>query len=723
MNDEQTITIDGRPVPIEGERNLLEMIRKSGIDIPTFCYHSELSVYGACRLCIVDIEGRGIVASCSQPPEPGLVVKTSTAEIREMRKMTIELLLADHDKSCPTCPKSAMCRMQDIARRLGVDKVRFDATRKPQTVDASSPSLVRDPNKCILCGDCVRLCAEIQGIGAIDFAHRGALAAVAPAFNKDLNAVECVYCGQCARVCPTGALTPKSEVDAVWKSLHDTKKKVVAQIAPAVRVAIGEAFGMPAGTVATGQIVTALRRMGFDKVFDTSFTADLTVIEEANEFLKRKLKGERLPQFTSCCPGWVKYAEQFYPGLLPNLSSCKSPQQMFGSLAKETLPQTFGIDRRDLVVVSIMPCTAKKAEAKLDKFNHEGAPDVDHVLTTQELARMIEEAGLDFVNLEPGSLDLPFGFKTGAGMIFGNSGGVTEAVLRYAVRQVTQKELENVEFHDVRGEDGLREASIAVGDITLKLAIVHGLANAQRVADRVRAGKSDYDLIEVMACPGGCVGGAGQPIPKHFGDRQQRTQGLYNADRMLDLHSAEANPYVSQQYKECMGEIGGPKAHELLHTHYKSRRRISGTSISLVAGKNVERLSVSVCLGTSCHVRGAGNLLQQLVKYVKDNGLEDYVDVKATFCYERCDRGPTVRIEDTVIEKCTLEKASEVLDREVEKLLDCYTPGEMRQVLKNIGDEPKDPRVSTLQDFERQVAAGLRRFLEKQFQGNVSEVN
>ncbi len=716
MNDNQTMTIDGRAVPIDGERNLLEIIRKSGIDIPTFCYHSELSVYGACRLCLVDVEGRGVVASCSQPPEAGLVVRTSTEEIREMRRMTIELLLADHDKSCPTCPKSAACRLQDLARRLGVDKVRFGTTRAPQAVDASSPSLVRDPNKCVLCGDCVRVCAEIQGIGAIDFAHRGAQATVLPAFGKDLNAVECVYCGQCARVCPTGALTPKPDIDPVWNALHNPQKKVVAQIAPAVRVAIGEAFGMAPGAVTTGQIATALKRMGFDRVFDTSFTADLTVIEEANEFLQRKEKGERLPQFTSCCPGWVKYAEQYYPSLLPNLSSCRSPQQMFGSLAKATLPRTLGVAREDLVVVSIMPCTAKKAEAAMSKFRTDNTPDVDFVLTTQELARMIEEAGLDFARLEPSSLDLPFGFKTGAGVIFGNTGGVTEAVLRYAARTLTQQELENVEFHDVRGEEGLREATISVGGTTLKLAIVHGLAHAQRVADRIAQGQCDYDLVEVMACPGGCVGGAGQPIPRHEADRRLRAQGLYNADRMLELHSAEANPYVTECYNECLGKVGSEKAHALLHTHYRNRRRIKDTTISLVSGKNLEKLTVSVCLGTSCHVRGAGNLLQQLVQYVEENGLQNYVDVKATFCYERCDRGPTVRIENTVIEKCTLEKACEALDREVESLLECYTPAEVRDVLDRIAKEPAQRRPSTPEDFERQVAAGLRRFLEKQLQ-------
>ncbi len=392
MEHTQSLIIDGREVPIEGERNILELSRKAGIDIPTFCYHSDLSVYGACRLCLVDIEGRGVVASCSTSPEPGMKIRTVTEEIRGIRKIAVELLLAAHDRSCPTCAKSDACKLQNLARRLGVSEIRFKSIAGAATIDRSSPSLVRDPNKCILCGDCVRMCAEIQGIGAIDFAHRGRNVAVLPSFGKDLNSVECVFCGQCASVCPTGAITVKSDVEAVWKAVNDPKKTVVVQIAPAVRVAIGEQYGMKPGAIAIGQTVAALKAIGFDKVFDTSFAADLTVIEEGNEFLARKTAGRDLPQFTSCCPGWVKFAEQYYPDLFPNLSSCKSPQQMFGSLAREVLPEKLGVKNEDMVVISIMPCTAKKFEALRPEFAHEGIRDVDYVLTTQELAHMIDEA-------------------------------------------------------------------------------------------------------------------------------------------------------------------------------------------------------------------------------------------------------------------------------------------------------------------------------------------
>jgi len=536
MADKACITIDGRQVPIEGERNLLELIRKSGIELPTFCYHSELSVYGACRLCVVDVEGRGIQGACSVPPEPGLKVRTCTEELRDIRRVSIELLLANHDQSCPTCPKSASCQLQSLARKLGVDKVRFKKVHQPLPVDCSSPSLIRDPNKCILCGDCTRVCSEIQGIGAIDFAHRGSRAAVLPAFGRDLAIVECVNCGQCAAACPTGALAVRSEVSEVWKALSDPKKKVVAQIAPAVRVALGESFGLPAGSQTSGQAVAALKAMGFAAVYDTSFTADLTVIEEATEFLGRKGKGEKLPQFTSCCPAWVKFAEQYYPELLPNLSSCRSPQQMLGSLAKELLPEKMGVAPENLVVVSIMPCTAKKYEARRPEFR-KGVADVDYVLTTQELAQMIEGAGLRFEKLEPESFDMPMGFKTGAGVIFGNSGGVTEAVLRYAAEKVTGKVLEKVDFHEVRGEAGLREADVKVGELTLKLAVVHGLKNARALADKIKAGECSYDLIEVMACPGGCSRVAGQPVTREpLAARKERTRGLYSADKHLDLH-------------------------------------------------------------------------------------------------------------------------------------------------------------------------------------------
>src|SRR5512133_831379 len=541
-----TVTIDGREVAINGERNLLELIRRAGIDLPTFCYHSDLSVYGACRLCLVDIEGRGIQGACSTPAETGMKVRTQTQEIREIRKIAIELLLANHDQQCPTCPKSNSCQLQDVARKLGVRKVRFKPVHEPEEPDFSSVSIVRDPNKCVLCGDCVRFCDEIQGVGAIDFAYRGHQAAVLPAFGNGVGEGECVNCGQCAAVCPTGALTPRPEVDEVWKALNDREKIVVAQVAPAVRVALGEASGLAPGMGTSGQIVAALKRLGFKRVFDTSFSADLTVVEEANEFLKRKAKGEKLPQFTSCCPGWVKFAEQYFPEMLPNLSSCKSPQQMLGALCKATLPGELGVSRQNLVVVSSMPCTAKKFEAKRPEFARENAPDVDHVLTTQELARMIEEAGLRFNKLEPESFDMPMGFKTGAGVIFGNSGGVSEAVLRYAAEKVTGKQLSNPDFLVVRGEAGTRSASVNLDGAEVKLVVVHGLRNARVIAEKVRRGECDADLIEVMACPGGCVGGAGPPVTRDPEARRSRTRGLYDADKNLELHKSQQNHYVTE---------------------------------------------------------------------------------------------------------------------------------------------------------------------------------
>jgi NADH-quinone oxidoreductase subunit G len=670
---EKTLIIDGQSVAIEGERNLLELIRKADIDLPTFCYHSELSIYGACRLCLVDVEGRGIQAACSTPPEAGLKVKTVTDEIREIRKISIELLLANHDQKCPTCSKSAACQLQDLARRLGIQSVRFKPVHQPVPIDDSSPSLVRDPNKCVLCGDCVRFCSEVQGIGAIDFAYRGHQTQVQPAFGKLMGDVECVNCGQCAAVCPTGALAPKSEVDEVWKAIHDPKKLVVAQVAPAVRVALGEAFGEAPGSVTTGQIVAACKRLGFDIVYDTSFSADLTVIEEANEFITRFSKGENLPQFTSCCPGWVKFAEQYFPDLLPNLSTCRSPQQMLGSLVKEILPAEKGIDPKDVVCVSIMPCTAKKFEAKREEMTRNGLPDVDHVITTQELVRMIQEAGIRFRKLEPESFDMPMGFKTGAGVIFGNSGGVSEAVLRYAVEKVTGQTLTNADFPQVRGEAGYRTATLKLGDIELKLAVVHGLKNAAELAQKVRNGETDVQLIEVMACPGGCIGGAGQPVSRSADIRKLRTRGLYDADKMLDLHKSQENHFVTECYKQHLGEVNGHKAHELLHTHYTNRRRILGDDMCMESGCSKcaskkpadQKLTVSVCVGTNCFVKGSQKILQSLMKHVDEEGLYQDVAVAATFCFENCSGGPSVKIGEKLISGCDLETAIEALNEEV----------------------------------------------------------
>ena len=661
-----TLTIDGRSVAIEGERNLLELVRKAEIDLPTFCYHSELSVYGACRLCLVDVEGRGVMGACSTPPERGLKVKTTTPEIREIRRIAVELLLANHDQQCPTCPRSSSCQLQNLAQRLGIKKVRFKAVHSPVPLDDSSLSLVRDPNKCVLCGDCVRVCSEIQGIGAIDFAYRGHDASVMPAFGKQLGDVECVNCGQCANVCPTGALTPKPEVDQVWALLADPSKKVVVQIAPAVRVGLGECFGLQPGENTIGKAVAALKQLGFDQVYDTSFAADLTVIEEGTEFLKRKAEGGKFPMFTSCCPGWVKYAEQYFPDLLPNLSTCRSPQQMFGSLLKEMLPEQLRVARKDLKVVAVMPCTAKKFEAQREEFIVEGEQDVDNVITTQELAHMIQSAGLMFNSLQPESFDMPFGFYTGAGVIFGNSGGVMEAVVRYAAEKVSGGRLDRVEFQELRGDSGLREAKINVDGTELKLAIVHGLRNAQVVAQQVREGKSHYDLIEVMACPGGCVGGAGQPVTASREARAKRTKGLYQADKMLQLHKSQDNVFIKECYEKFLGEIGGHKAHHLLHTTYQSRRRISEDVLPLMKAQGCAKTNVSVCLGTNCYLKGSQEVLNSVLRHSQEAGLENQLDVRAAFCLEQCEHGPNVVVDGECVHHSTAESTIALIDSRIE---------------------------------------------------------
>ncbi len=660
MTAANILTVDGRRVAIEGERNLLEVIRKAHIELPTFCYHSELSVYGACRLCIVEIEGRGVVTSCSTIPEPGMVVKTQTAELREMRKVTLELMLASHDRECPSCERADSCKLQALASRLGVDKVRYKAPRQVRPVDHSSPSIVRDPNKCVLCGDCVRMCDEVQGIGALDFCNRGSNVVVAPAFNKDMANVECVNCGQCIAVCPTGALTPRSEIEEVWEALQNPEKTVVVQVAPAVRVALGEVFGMPADDHIMGRMVTALRLMGFDKVFDTSFTADLTILEEANEFLARKGEGGTLPLFTSCGPAWVKLAEQDFPELLPHLSTCRSPQQMFGSLAKEMLPAQLGVKPENLVVVSVMPCTAKKFEARRREFRNETGADVDFVLTTRELARMIKDAGLMFRELESDHLDMPFGMKTGAGIIFGNSGGVSEAVLRYVSEEQDPEVLEAV-----RGAEGIRELTLNLAGGEVRMAVVSGLRNARQLAEKVRKGEAKYDFIEVMACPGGCIGGAGQPVSQDPGIRRRRTADLREADAACELRRSQENVFVQKAYAEVLGEINGEKAHQLLHTHYRNRRRIEQDGISLTSTGEA-KIPVSVCVGTGCFLRGSQELLRGLMHHVADADLEERVDVRATFCMEACDRGPTVRVNGHVLHHASLEATKELVQSAIE---------------------------------------------------------
>ncbi|MCL2005478.1 MAG: [FeFe] hydrogenase, group A [Planctomycetaceae bacterium] len=672
MVDTKKLTINGVQTAFNDERNLLELVRKTGIELPTFCYHSELSIYGACRLCLVDVKGWGIVAACSTEPQDGMEVKTHTEELREIRRVALELMLANHDPDCNTCPKNTNCKLQTIARQHGVYEVRFKRTLEPQPIDRSSRALVRDPNKCILCGDCVRACSEIQGVGVLGFSGRGAKTTVIPAFNKALADVECVNCGLCATVCPVGSLSVRDDVNEVWKVVNDPTKTVIVQIAPAVRVALGEAFGGAPGSIEVGRIVAALKAIGFDKVYDTSFTADQTVLEEATEFIQRKTKGEHLPLFTSCCPAWVKYAEHFLPDLLPNLSTARSPMSMFGPTARLVLPKMLGVDKKNLITVAIMPCTAKKYEASLDKFNDEdGQPATDYVLTTQELIRMISEAGLQFNELQPQSLDEPFNVKTGGGVIFGTTGGVMEAALRYAVEKIQGEPLENFEFLSVRGhrpdDKAIREAELDVKGMKVRVCVVYGLANARLVADWVRSGEKQYDFIEVMACQMGCVGGAGQPVTNDWDIRRNRSEGLYKADKMLQLHKSQDNPVLQKCYADYFeGGIGGKTAHKLLHTSFHNRRRIDGMKISVLddAGA-VPEVKVSVCVGTSCYVRGSQAVIKKVADYIQDKALGHLVKLEATFCTEHCDSGPMVIVGDNMLYKATAEQVIAEMNKQL----------------------------------------------------------
>lgn len=662
---EKLVYINDRPVVWEGETNILDLARKAHIEIPTFCYHSELSIYGACRLCMVEVEGRGLVTSCSTQPFEGMRIKTHTQQILKLRKTIVEMLLANHDQECPKCSRANDCKLRDLSNRLGIDKVRFRQTREFVSVDLGSDCLVRDPNKCVLCGDCVRFCDEIQGIGAIDFAARGQDVNVASAYGKSMAQVDCVNCGQCAAVCPTGAIVVKSDIGECWEALHDPSKVVVAQIAPAVRVALGEMFGLKANELNAGRLAAALRIIGFDQVYDTAFAADLTVVEEATEFINRKSSGGKLPIFTSCCPAWVKYAEQSYPTLLENLSTCRSPQQMFGAIAKERLPEVLEVDKKDLVVVSIMPCTAKKFECKRPEFIHDGIADVDLAITTQEIGRMIMEAGIDFESLEPESMDLPLGFATGAGIIFGNSGGVSEAVLRYAADKFDIPVPESIVLQEVRGVSGVREAVLADGN--LKIAVIHGLRNAQEMCDKIVAGEAEYDIVEVMACPGGCSGGAGQPIVHTQKQRQNRTDSLYHADKTMPLHRAQDNPFIHELYETLLGEPNSDKAHELLHTAYRHRKRIDDDELTISTGTGEDRCKIRVCVGTSCYLRGSQDILAKTLQMVEENAWGMHFDIAATFCSEKCDKGPNVSIGDTVIHKAELSQIKDLIAKEAQR--------------------------------------------------------
>ncbi len=555
------ITINNRKVPFTDEKNVLSIIRKAGIDLPTFCYHSELSTYGACRLCVVEDNRGRIFASCSETPRDGMVIYTNTPRLQHHRKMILELLLASHCRDCTTCRKNGSCTLQKLAQQLGVSYVRFENYKPQLPLDYSSPCLVRDPNKCILCGDCVRTCDEIQGLGILDFAYRGSNMTVTTAFDKPLAETDCVGCGQCRVVCPTGAITIKHNIHPVWEALADPNIRVVVQIAPAVRVAIGDKFGIPKGENSLGKLVAALRRMGFDEIYDTNFGADLTVIEESKELLERLESGENLPLFTSCCPGWVKFVENKHPELKNNLSTCRSPQQMFGALLKEDA-RLNEVDKRKLMVVSIMPCTAKKAEIlRPDSFT-DGEQDVDFVLTTNEVTRMIREAGIDLAQMPSEALDMPFGLSSGAAAIFGVTGGVTEAVLRRLIGSSKVEDLEQISISGVRGDDSIKEVNVTLGEREVKIAVVNGLRSAEEVIQKIKSGEVYYDFVEVMACKRGCIAGGGQPLPIGPRTKKARFEGMYKIDDVAQIKLSTQNPIIQDLYN---GFLKG-KEHKLLHT-------------------------------------------------------------------------------------------------------------------------------------------------------------
>ncbi|HEX2951579.1 MAG TPA: NADH-dependent [FeFe] hydrogenase, group A6, partial [Armatimonadota bacterium] len=554
-----------------------------GIDIPTLCYLEDLFPSGACRMCVVEVEGaRGLVPSCAFPAAEGQVVYTHSPRARRARKTIVELLLANHPQECLTCVRSGNCELQKLAQDLGVRETRYEGMRREYHIDASSVSLVRDPEKCILCGRCVRVCEEVQGVAAIDFTNRGFQTVIMPAFNKNLSNTACVNCGQCILVCPTGALREQSYLKEVWDAINDPEKVVVAQVAPAIRATIGEEFDMEPGTRVTGKLAAALRRAGFDKVFDTDVAADLTIMEEGSELVHRLTTNGTLPMITSCSPGWVKFIEHFYPELTDHLSTAKSPHMMLGALLKTYYAEKEGIDPGKIVVVSIMPCTAKKFEAQRPELENDGYQDVDYVLTTRETARLIKLAGLKFQNLPDEEFDQAFGTASGAAVIFGNTGGVMEAALRTTKflltapagevpDKVTSEMLAHLDYSDVRGLEGVKEAEVDMNGIKLKIAVAHGLLNARTLLEQIKNGTSPYQFIEVMGCPGGCIGGGGSPMPTTTEIRKKRAAAIYTEDEALTIRASHDNPIVKQLYEEYLGKPLGEKSHELLHTHYTKR--------------------------------------------------------------------------------------------------------------------------------------------------------
>ena len=561
------MTIDGQSIEFTDEPNVLSVIRKAGIDIPTLCYHSELSIYGACRLCTVENDRGKTFASCSEKPKDGMVIYTNTPRLMRYRKLILELLLAAHCRDCTTCIKSGECHLQELAHRMGVHEIRFENVREQQPIDTSSHAIIRDPNKCILCGDCVRMCDNVQNINAIDFAYRGTDAQVMPAFNKKIAETDCVGCGQCRVVCPTGAISIHTNIDVVWEALADKNTKVIAQIAPAVRVAIGDHFGYAKGENVMGKLVGVLHRLGFDEVYDTSYGADLTVVEESKEFIERFTSGQKMPLFTSCCPAWVKYCETKYPEFVPNLSTCRSPQQMFGAVVREYYKDPEKNEGKKIVSVSIMPCTAKKEEILRPESFTNGKQDVDYVLTTTEVVRMIRKSGIVFDKVEIEAADVPFGIGSGSGVIFGVTGGVTEAVLRRLQEGHSRVDMEAIKKSGVRGDEGIKTLTYDYNGREIRAAVVNGLANADKLLQQIKNHEVEYDFVEVMACRRGCIMGGGQPVNAGPRTRKARMKGLYDTDVNTQIKKSNENPMILSLYDSLLKG----KEHELLHRNFSGK--------------------------------------------------------------------------------------------------------------------------------------------------------